>query len=219
MRNVMTALFVAASLSLVACDSAPKGQKDADKLNSSIDAFGQAAGQAESTLKMTVEAYANLLNAEGDYTEPYKTFSKGVQDCMKILDSMRGALEDADKASTNYFQTYEMQLTTIEDEATRADSKARLEARRASYKGLQEKVKSGIANYEPILRKLKAHSDALGLELTKARVEGIKAQSEEVKKLATDWYENNEAIKKDVEEYLKENSASGGQAPEGEAAK
>jgi hypothetical protein len=211
MRGFIIATITTAIALLAACESAPKGQQQAAKLNSAIDTFAKASAAAESNLKMTAEAYKTLLEAKGDFNEPYKAFSAGVKTCLGHLDTMKSSLEEADVSASSYFSTYETKLETIEDEAVRADSKARLETKRAGYTALQGHLNRLVDNYTPILKKLKAHSDALGLELTKARIEGIKSQSADVVKLAEAWYANNEASKTEIEAYLKANSASGGE--------
>ncbi len=211
MRGLIIATITSAVALLAACESAPKGQQQAAKLNCAVDTFGKAAAAAESNLKMTWEAYQTLLDAKGDFNEPYKAFSSGVKTCLGHLDTMKSSLEDADISASSYFSHYETNLETIADEAVRADSRARLETKRAGYTSLQGHLNKNVENYAPILNKLKAHSDALGLELTKARIEGIKAQSGEVKKLADAWYANNEASNTEIKAYLKENAASGGE--------
>lgn len=211
MRGFIIATIMTAVASLAACESAPKGQQESAKLSSAVDTFAKAAADAESNLKMTAEAYKTLLEAKGDFNQPYKAFSGGVKTCMGLLDTMKSSLEKADVSASSYFSHYETKLETIGDDAVRADSKARLEVKRAGYTSLQGHLNGLIENYSPILKKLQAHSDALGLELTKARIDGIKAQSGDVVKLAEEWYKRNEASKSEIAAYMKENAASGGE--------
>jgi len=193
---------------LGACSSAPKGQQQADKLNSAVQKIGDGFAAAESNLRVTMEAYSKLLNAEGDLKAPYKAFADGVKKGEKLLADLQAQLIKADAAAATYFQTYEKDLEAITDEGVREQSRARLETRRSSYSEFQKHLKEGLDNYGPITEKLRAHADALGLELTAASVAGIKQHSEEVVKLANEWYKRDEGIKADVKKFLEQNASS-----------
>ena len=194
----------------VACSSAPKGQQQADKLNSAVSKLGESFNKAESNLRVTCEAYKNLLNAEGDLKQPYQAFESALKTGEKLLNDMTTKLIDANAAAANYFQTYESDLENIADEGVREQSRARLETRRSAYTAFQTHLQAGLDNYKPILEKLRAHAQALGLELTPASVASIKSQSGEVEKLAEEWYKRDEEIKADVDKFLKENAPSAG---------
>jgi hypothetical protein len=191
---------------LMGCETAPKGQQQSERLNSAVQKLGANAGDAESNLRITWEAYTNLLNSEGDLKAPYAKFDSGLKSCESLVASMDKALAGANAAAASYFTTYEADLEKIEDEGIRESSRTRLESRRSAYTAFQTHLQAGIDIYKPILAKLRAHAQALGLELTAATIAAAKSDEAAVKKMAEDWYKRNEEVKTDVDKFLTENA-------------
>lgn len=198
---------LAACLALViACESAPKGQQQSDKLNSAVQKLGENASKADSNLRITLEAYAGLINAEGDLKAPYQSFDGSLKTCEKLVETMSVSLAKANEAAATYFTTYEADLEKIQDEGIREQSRAQLETRRSGYTAFQTHLQAYIDNYKPILAKLRARSQALGLDLTPATIAAAKGNLDEVKKSAEEWYKRSEEIKGDVDKFLAQNA-------------
>ncbi|MHC4451552.1 MAG: DUF2959 family protein [Planctomycetota bacterium] len=202
---------LAACLALViACESAPKGQQQSDKLNSAVQKLGANASAAESNLRIAMEAYDALLNSEGDLKAPYQTFEGGLKKCEKLVSEIAVALAKCNEMAANYFTTYEGNLETIQDEGVREESRARLETRRSAYTAFQTHVQAYIDNYKPILAKMRARAQALGLELTPATIATAKGDRDEIAKMAEEWYKRGTEISAGVDKFLKENAPTAG---------
>ena len=102
--------------------------------------------------------------------------------------------------------TYEGNLENIQDEGIREQSRANLETRRSGYTAFQTHLQAGIDNYKPILAKLRARSQALGLDLTPATIAAAKGDLDEVKKSAEEWYKQIAEIKGDVDKFRAQNA-------------
>ncbi|MHC4939865.1 MAG: DUF2959 family protein [Planctomycetota bacterium] len=198
--------MVACLALVIACQSTPQGQQQADKLNTAVKKLGENAAQAESDLRITFESYGMLLNAEGDLKEPYKKFDAALKGCEKLVSNMDTSLAKANEAAATYFATYEADLDKIEDEKIREESRARLETRRSAYTAFQTHLQAYVDNYKPILAKLRARAQALGLELTPATIATAKGDLPEAQKMAEEWYKRSQEIKKDVDKFLAENA-------------
>jgi len=65
---------------------------------------------------------------------------------------------------------------------------------------------AALDGYKPLVEKLRAHAQALSLQLTPASVNAVKAQSGEARTMAQEWYKRHQEIDSTVDRFLKENA-------------
>jgi len=205
MRGYSIGVGVALAV-LAACGSSPKGQQQAGKLNSAVAKLGETFGDTESNLRVTMEAFENLLGAEGDLGEPFRNFESSLKKGEKLHADLQSRLIDANAAAASWFESYEAGLADIADEGVREQSRQQLEAVRAAYSDLQKKAEAALDGYKPLVEKLRAHAQALSLQLTPASVNAVKAQSGEARTMAQEWYKRHQEIDSTVDRFLKENA-------------
>jgi hypothetical protein len=187
----------------VGCESTPQGQKDAENVRSQVESFGKVAESAEIELRTALTALGQMVDSEGgDLKKPYKDFSSSVGKCEKQVADLKTRVDKMDIAAASYFQTWETNLETISSESLRAQSKKQLEEARGHYHALNQHANGVVKAFEPILATLKDQVQFLGNQLNASSVKSLKANADEVKKQAEDFYKRIAEIRSDVRKYM-----------------
>jgi chromosome segregation ATPase len=167
-------------LSLLAC-------KTTDKSAATGESITKAADQIErgiQELDATVAALHDLTEKPADMAAQRKTFEKALGAAEKTAASVSETAADLSAKGQAYFQEWDLQLASIQNEDIRERSADRRKAIEASFSELQEQHGEAKTAFEPLLSDLRDMRTALKADLTLEGVDALKPEVKDIDKEA-----------------------------------
>jgi chromosome segregation ATPase len=167
-------------LSLLACKSTDKGTATGESITKTADQIERGTQE----LDATVAALHAITEQPNDMAAQRKTFEKALASVEKTAESVSETAADMTAKGQAYFQEWDVQLASIQNEDIRERSADRRKAIEASFKELQDQYGEAKTAFDPLLADLRDMRAALKSDLTHEGVAGLKPEVKDIDKEA-----------------------------------
>lgn len=170
---VPSAALVGLFLGVAGCASPgyEKGAKTASGLKASAE-------RIEATRTKVDELLASLNDLSTkpapDLRPQYTRFSSAVDEVDSMAKAVAKSADDMTAKGQDFFEEWDTELATINNEDIKARSQQRKEAVAASFESVKANFQQVKATFQPYMSKLKDIQVALKIDLTKAGLEAVK---------------------------------------------
>ena len=187
-QNVLlrrTTLALVCTLLVAGC--ATKGYKQADKTGESINTVRNDVASIKAAVDGSIQALDGLeAAASTNPRKPYETFVKSVDKVEDAHNTARKHAEEMNQRGTAYFQEWETQIASVQDEEIKKLARERRAKLQETFGTIKTAAQDAKQSFPPFLASLKDLRTALGADLT---VQGIDAAKGIFKKTKADGVE------------------------------
>jgi predicted nucleic acid-binding Zn-ribbon protein len=190
-RTIVTAL----SLATLVAGAASPGQ---EKLALSMKDTRLEATRTRDQLAVTLAAVTKLTEQEkGDLHPAYSAFTAEIPKTEAAAASTRTRVTWMQGDGLGYFQDWQQNISTINNESLKKKSQKRLDAVKKSYGKLTEKFKTAAEKFKPFLSDLADIQKVLSTDLT---ANGVKSLRSTISDANWNYKEVNRAINRALED-------------------
>jgi chromosome segregation ATPase len=173
-------------LSLLACKSTDKGTATGETITKAADQIERGVLE----LDATVAALHAITEQPNDMAAQRKTFEKALGSLEETAESVSKTAADMTGKGQAYFQEWDAQIASIQNEDIRERSADRRKVIEASFSDLKENYSEAKTTFDPLLADLRDMRAALKADLTHEGVEGLKPEVKDIDKEAASVKEN-----------------------------
>ena len=172
-----------------------KGQKQTEKLTSTIADFSKSVGKGRADIEQTLAAYDLIVNNEGgDLRKPYNQFSNG----LKALEEEKvriGKIVDRMKVEADvFFTSWEANNDNFTSPEMKQRATDRLNETKARYDAIHEAGKAAGDAYDPFITILRDQHTYLSSDLNATAAASLKKDAARIQRTSTGVYDKIDAV-------------------------
>ena len=188
--------LVIITLMLQGCASGgSKGQKQTEKLTSTISDFSMSVSKGRADIEQTLSAYDLIVNNEGgDLQKPYNQFSKG----LKALEAEKvriGKIVDRMKVEADvFFSNWEVSNENFTSPEMMQRATDRMNETKARYDAIHAAGEAAGDAYEPFITILRDQHIYLSNDLNATAAASLKKDAARIQRTSTGVYTKIDAV-------------------------
>lgn len=184
--NQFAAHLILLSVLLAFAGCATSGYKTNEKTASTLEALAGRIELAGAQMDIAVTELNNLVNnPQADLRPQFNRFSAAVNKLNSLSSSVQKAETDLQSRSKTHFDSWDKELTTIQNEVIRSNAQARKSEVLNRFNDLRNNCATVLTGYSPVQSDLRDMQRFLNSDLTLGGLAAIKDTASRVTQQAT----------------------------------
>lgn len=176
-------VFAAVTVFSAGCSSSPSSSKNynrAGKASTSLQDTAVSIDKGEVQIDAVLVALSDLVNNPGSDLKPqFKQFESSVDKLSSLAKEVREQAAAMQEKGAAYFQQWDADLATIQDEDIRSRSTARKNAVAARFDRVRSSYATTNATFAPFMSRLTDVRTALTTDLTSGGLSSIRSAADQ----------------------------------------